>query len=132
MPLFPESYDDVVNAVAALLPVGSTVRLYSALADAVEGPDPADELPTEGGYAPFVTTEAFSTSTGGEGLASLDLAWSATDVWPETGVAWAGEDPDGTRRAFDLLQTKVEVGEDEVGGTVTATADIYIRPADGA
>ena len=132
MPLCPESYDDIVNDVAARLPVGSTIKFYSAVTDLVEGPDPADELPVEGGYDTIVTTSAFSTSTGGENRASVTVAsGTVTAPWPETGIAWKGWDPDGVPRYWDFLQAPVEVGDDEIGGPISVELDIYVRSAGG-
>lgn len=129
MPVGPDYYDAVVNAVVGTLPAGATVRLYSALADPVAGPDPADELPADGGYAPAsVTAGDFSASTGGDGLATATVDFgTATDEWPETALAWAVEDTGGGFWHFDLLRRRVDV---DAAGPVTAQLDIYLRSVD--
>ena len=83
--------------------------------------------PPRGGRPP--TTADVSTSTGGDGLASVVVDFgTSTGDWPETGVAWAAWDPDGVPRYFGLLQSKVEV--DVAGVPVTAELDIYYRSVD--
>jgi hypothetical protein len=122
MPVGEAHYNDGTDALAGSFPSGCEVRLYAGVADVAAGPQPSEELTSDGGYAPAAGTPVFSDAVDGVAEAEVDFGTS-TDAYSDVAVAWALLDADGDLRWWDLLQEEVEVAAEDV--PVTATLHLY-------
>ena len=134
MAIGPAYANAFVDAVVGVIPAGSVVRIYSGLGDdPTAPPDPADEMPTAGGYAP-AEVPTFPAAADGYTFGTADFGTS-TDEWTEIGERWAITDPTDPTDVvlYDRIQTLtgervVEVTD--AGTPVTVDLFIYPRPAD--
>lgn len=121
MPVAEAHIDTANDALAASFPAGSQVRLYTGVSDPTTGPDPLDELTSDGGYAP-VALGSFDASVDGNAHADVDFGTS-TDAWSDEATAWGITDSGGDLLWWDLLTKPIDVTA--ASTPVVAGLDLY-------
>jgi hypothetical protein len=121
MPVADAHIDAANDALAGSFPAGSTVHLYTGVDDPTVGPDPADELATDGGYV-AASLPVFDASVDGNAHADVDFGTS-TDAWSDVATAWAIRDSGGVLLWWDILGEVVDVTA--AGTPVVAGLDLY-------
>lgn len=121
MPVTPAHVDAANDALAGSFPSGAKVHLYTIVNDPTVGPDPSDELTSDGGYAP-ATLPAFDPSV--DGVAHVDVSFgTSTDAYSDEALAYAITTSSGVVLWWDNLPERLNVSA--AGIPVVTGVDIY-------
>lgn len=122
-----DSHIDALNdAIAGSFDPAWTVHLYTGVDDPTLGPDPTDELTSDGGYAP-VAVGTWDASA--DGVASNDVDFgTSTDAYSDEATVWAIRDG-ADIKWWDVLPESIDVTA--AGTPVVATLEIFPNLAGG-